>query len=133
MVIWMIKIILPLGEKILGGINDLEKVIIEKKIEEVVIAIPDYAAPLMDGIIKTCNINAVRTHIIPDYFRFLSKKFKISMIGNFPVISVRNEPLEEIHWKVLKRIFDIVFSVIFLVFIYSWLLSGYCFFPEKRF
>jgi putative colanic acid biosynthesis UDP-glucose lipid carrier transferase len=119
------------GEKILGGINDLEKVIIEKKIEEVIIAIPDYAAALMDGIIKTCNKNAVRTHIIPDYFRFLSKKFKISMIGNFPVISVRNEPLEEIHWKVLKRTFDIVFSFIFLVFIFSWLFPVIAFFLKK--
>ena len=119
------------GKKILGGINDLEKVIIEKKIEEVVIALPDYAAPLMDGIIKVCNKNAVRTHIIPDYFRFLSKKFKISMIGNFPVISVRNEPLEEIHWKILKRVFDIFFSAIFLVLIYSWLFPLIALFLKK--
>ena len=119
------------GEKILGGIHDLEKVIIENKIEEVVIAIPDYAAPLMDGIIKTCNKNAVRTHIIPDYFRFLSKKFKISMIGNFPVISVRSEPLEEIHWKFLKRTFDVVFSLTFLVLIYLWLFPVIAFFLKK--
>lgn len=119
------------GDKILGGINDLEKIIIEKKIEEVVIAIPDYAAPLMDSIIKICNKNAVRTHIIPDYFRFLSKKFQISMIGNFPVISVRNEPLEEIHWKVLKRTFDIVFSLTFLILIYSWLFPVIAFFLKK--
>ena len=119
------------GENILGGINDLEKIIIEKKIEEVVIAIPDYAAPLMDGIIKTCNKNAVRTHIIPDYFRFLSKKFKISMIGNFPVISVRSEPLEEIHWKVLKRTFDIIFSLAFLILIYSWLFPVIAFFLKN--
>jgi len=119
------------GELILGGINDLEKVIIEKKIEEVVIAIPDYAASLMDGIIKICNKNAVRTHIIPDYFRFLAKKFKISMIGNFPVISVRSEPLEEIHWKVLKRTFDIAFALTFLVLICSWLFPVLAFFLKK--
>jgi putative colanic acid biosynthesis UDP-glucose lipid carrier transferase len=119
------------GENILGGINDLEKVIIEEKIEEVVIAIPDYAAPLMDGIIKICNKNAVRTHIIPDYFRFLSRKFKISMIGNFPVISVRNEPLEEIHWKFLKRVFDIIFSSMFLILIFSWLYPVIAFFLKK--
>ncbi|MDR3667456.1 MAG: undecaprenyl-phosphate glucose phosphotransferase [Ignavibacteriaceae bacterium] len=119
------------GEKILGGINDLEKVIIEKKIEEVVIAIPDSAAQLLDGIIRVCNKNAVRAHIIPDYFRFLSRKFKISMIGNFPVISVRNEPLEEIHWKILKRTFDIVFSFTFLVLIYSWLFPVIAFFLKK--
>jgi putative colanic acid biosysnthesis UDP-glucose lipid carrier transferase len=109
------------GENILGGIDALESIIAEKKIDEVVIAIPDHAASLLDGIIKICNKTAVKTHIIPDYFRFLSKKFKISMIGNFPVISVRNEPLEEIHWKVLKRSFDIIFSFLFLIFVYSWL------------
>jgi putative colanic acid biosynthesis UDP-glucose lipid carrier transferase len=119
------------GDKILGGINDLEKVIVEKSIEEVVIALPDYAASLMDGIIKICNKNALRTHIIPDYFRFLSKKFKISMIGNFPVISVRNEPLEEIHWRVLKRIFDIIFSLTFLVLVYSWLYPVIAIFLKK--
>jgi putative colanic acid biosynthesis UDP-glucose lipid carrier transferase len=117
--------------RILGGINDLEKVIINKKIEEVVIAIPDYAASLLTGIIRTCNRNAVMTHIIPDYFKFISKRFKISLIGNFPVISVRNEPLEEFHWKFLKRAFDIVFSLLFLVLIYSWLYPLIAIFLKK--
>jgi putative colanic acid biosynthesis UDP-glucose lipid carrier transferase len=107
--------------RILGGINDLEIVIQKYKIEEVVIAIPDYAASLLTGIIRTCNRNAVMTHIIPDYFKFISKRFKISLIGNFPVISVRNEPLEEFHWKLLKRTFDIVFSFLFLILVYFWL------------
>jgi putative colanic acid biosysnthesis UDP-glucose lipid carrier transferase len=119
------------GKEILGGITDLEQVIIDKKIEEVVIAIPDSAAALLDGIIKICNKNAVKTHIIPDYFRFLSKKFNLSMIGNFPVISVRNEPLEEIHWKILKRTFDVVFSTFFLILIYSWLFPLIALFLKK--
>jgi putative colanic acid biosynthesis UDP-glucose lipid carrier transferase len=109
------------GPHILGGINDLEDILLKYKIEEVVIAIPDYAASLLNGIIRTCNRHAVMTHIIPDYFKFISKRFKISLIGNFPVISVRNEPLEEFHWKFLKRSFDIVFSLLFLILIYVWL------------
>jgi putative colanic acid biosynthesis UDP-glucose lipid carrier transferase len=125
------KNIPSLEPHILGGINDLEKVIINKKIEEVVIAIPDYAASLLTGIIRTCNRNAVMTHIIPDYFKFISKRFKISLIGNFPVISVRNEPLEEFHWKLLKRAFDIVFSFLFLVLIYSWLYPLIAIFLKK--
>jgi putative colanic acid biosynthesis UDP-glucose lipid carrier transferase len=119
------------NENILGGIESLERIIAEKKIDEVVIAIPDYAASLLDGIIRICNKTAVRTHIIPDYFRFLSKKFKISMIGNFPLISVRSEPLEEIHWKILKRTFDIVFSFLFIILIYSWLFPVIAFFLKK--
>jgi putative colanic acid biosynthesis UDP-glucose lipid carrier transferase len=53
------------------------------------------------------------------------------MIGNFPVISVRSEPLEEIHWKVLKRTFDISFALAFLVLICSWLFPVIAFFLKK--
>lgn len=119
------------GKLILGGINDLEMVIQKFKIEEVIIAIPDYAASLLTGIIRICNRNAVMTHIIPDYFKFLSKRFKVSLIGNFPVISVRNEPLEEFHWKALKRTFDVFFALFFLIFIYSWLFPIIAFFLKR--
>lgn len=106
---------------ILGKINDLDKVISERNIDEVVIALPLNAVGQLDNIIKVCNKNAVRVHIIPDYFRFVSKKFQVSMIGNFPIITVRNEPLAEAHWRFVKRVFDIVFSFFAIVFILSWL------------
>lgn len=106
---------------VLGSVNQLEDIILLNKIEEAVIALPDYASSLLDGIIRNCNKHAVKTHIIPDYFRFMSKKFHIAMIGNFPIITVRNEPLEEIHWRTLKRTFDIIFSILFIVLVLSWL------------
>ncbi len=109
------------GLKILGKIKELDETIKGKNIDEVVIALPLNAAGQLDNIIKICNKNAVRVHIIPDYFRFVSKKFQVSMIGNFPIITVRNEPLGEAHWRFVKRVFDVVFSFIAIVLILSWL------------
>ncbi len=109
------------GLSLLGKIDDLDRVITEKNIEEVIIALPIYAAGQLDDVIKVCNKNAVRVHIIPDYFRFVSKKFQVSMIGNFPIITVRSEPLAEAHWRFVKRVFDIIFSVLAILFILSWL------------
>jgi len=97
-------------ENIIGNINQLEEIIISNKVEEAVIALPESASKQMDGIIKICNRHAVKTHIIPDYFKFISKKFRISMIGSFPIITARSEPLDEVQWRILKRIFDIIFS-----------------------
>ncbi len=108
-------------ENIIGTLNDIDKVLPEKKIEEVVIALPMYAAKQLDEIIKVCNRHAVRVHIIPDYFRYLSKKFQINMMGNFPIITVRSEPLSEFHWRFVKRTFDILFSLIAIVLVLSWL------------
>lgn len=108
-------------EKLIGGIDKLENAIKEFDVEEVVIALPDYDVDLLNNIISICNISAVKTHIIPDYFKFVSKKFQISMVGNFPIITVRSEPLEEAQWRLVKRIFDVIFSACVLLFIASWL------------
>jgi putative colanic acid biosynthesis UDP-glucose lipid carrier transferase len=105
------------NNEIMGNTNQLEEIIKSKKVDEVVIALPETETSLLNEIIRICNIQAVKTHIIPDYFKYISKKFRISMIGNFPVITVRNEPLDEIQWRLLKRIFDIVFSLLVLFFI----------------
>ncbi len=110
------------GEDIIGGTEQLENIFKQKDIEEAVIALPQYATDTIDDIIRICNRNAIKTHIIPDYFKFVSKKFQISMMGNFPIISVRNEPLDEVQWRFVKRTFDIVFSVVILAGLMSWLI-----------
>ena len=107
------------NDDIVGNYNQLEEILLSKNIDEVVLALPQQDSVLMNETIKTCNKNAVRTHIIPDYFRFVSKHFRISMMGNFPVITSRNEPLEEVQWRVIKRTFDFVFSLLVIIFILS--------------
>ena len=109
------------GLNILGGIDKLDSIIAGRNIEEVVIALSIYAAHQLDDIIKVCNKHAVRVHIIPDYLRYVSKKFQVSMIANFPIITVRSEPLAEAHWRFVKRTFDIIFSFFAIILILSWL------------
>lgn len=109
------------SESVLGKIESLGKVIKENQVDEVVVALPIYASDQLDNIMEICNREAVRVNIIPDYFRFISKKFQVNMLGDFPVIRVRSEPLAEAHWRFIKRTFDIIFSIIALIFIISWL------------
>jgi putative colanic acid biosynthesis UDP-glucose lipid carrier transferase len=108
--------------KVIGTYDHLEDIILTRNIEEVVIALPDYDPFLLDNIIRICNRNAVRIHIIPDYFRYVSKRFRVSMIENFPVITSRNEPLDEIQWRFVKRTFDIVFSLLVIILLLSYLI-----------
>lgn len=106
---------------VLGSIASLEDILTSKQIDEVVIALPGRMPEALESIMRVCNKHAVRTYIIPDYFKFLARKFRISLIGNFPIITVRNEPLEELHFQFIKRLFDIVFSLLVILFIVSWL------------
>ena len=108
------------GSTQLGEIEELEKIITDKNVEEVIIALDLNSGDLIKDIMRICNIHSVRTHIVPDYFKFLSTKFQIGVIGDIPIISVRSEPLAESHWKFIKRAFDIFFSFLVTVFILSW-------------
>lgn len=107
-------------KNVLGNITDLGEVITQRQLDEVIVALPMSASDQLDDIIKVCNRHAVRMHIIPDYFRFISQKYQISMIGDYPVISVRNEPLSEAHWRFIKRSIDIFASLLGIILILSW-------------
>ena len=105
----------------LGDIGELGEIISNNNVEEAIIALDLKSADKINDILRICNIHSVRTHIVPDYFKFLSSKYQIGIIGNIPVISVRSEPLAESHWKFIKRIFDIFFSFLVIIFILSWI------------
>jgi putative colanic acid biosynthesis UDP-glucose lipid carrier transferase len=110
-----------LNGKYLGPIENLERVFGRLQIDEVIIALPNYAENKVHDIISTCENQAVRVRIIPDYFKFLSQKYSVSMFGSFPLISVRDEKLNEFHWRLLKRAFDTSLSLVLFIVIFSWL------------
>ena len=131
-------------DKIIGSIADLNSVLEKKEVDEVVIALQEGSSYRLDELIRVCNINAVKVHIIPDYLRFLGNRFQASSMGNFPIITAREEPLNEANWRFVKRVFDIFFSLFVSVFILSWLVpvvailiktssKGPVFFVQERF
>jgi len=104
-----------------GTKHKLEILLMSEKVEEVVIALATDSSHQLDDIIKICNRRAVKTHIIPDYFHYLSNRFQLSTFGDFPIITLRREPLDEVQKRILKRSFDIVFSLVVIIFVLSWL------------
>jgi len=104
---------LLLDNKPLGDIKDVDEVFITE----------DPAALYNTReIASVLSAHAVRLRIIPNMFSLNnSGMYSFSMLGNVPLLSVRNEPLEDMYNQTVKRIFDIVFSLFVLVFICSWL------------
>jgi len=105
----------------LGDIERLEPVLNKLAIDDVVIALPNYAMDKLIKIVRLNNKYGKRTRILPDYSRFLTSNYQISVFGDYPVITIRKEPLEEVFARLIKRLFDVVFSSFVIVFILSWL------------
>lgn len=93
------------------------------QIDEVFIAEPDSGAYRVEAITKVLTGYAARLRVIPKIDDQLIKgqPKRVTMLGTFPLISVRREPLEDVSNQWLKRSFDILFSIVVLVFIFSWL------------
>ena len=102
--------------------NTLENYLLVQKIDDLILSLPLNKFHLAEDIIKICDRNAIQSYIVPDDFRFLSNKFRISLFGDIPVITTRSNPLEEIQWRLIKRIFDFSFSLILLLLVLWWLL-----------
>lgn len=105
----------------LGPLDELPNVLNDQLIDDVIIALPTRASEKMVGIVQTCEQYATRIRIIPDYFSMISSKYSFSIFDSFPIITVREDRLSQIQWRILKRGFDLTFSLSLFTFVFSWL------------
>ncbi|MCH8902296.1 MAG: undecaprenyl-phosphate glucose phosphotransferase [Bacteroidetes bacterium] len=106
---------------ILGDVEEAKLYAIQNQIDEIYCALPPSATEKIMDLITFSDKNLMRFKIIPDFRGFLNKKVKMEFYGFLPVLTIRNEPLENVVNRVIKRTFDIIFSTLVLVFIMSWL------------
>lgn len=100
---------------ILGDIDLLEIILNKELIDEVVLALPLDAHERYSTIIATCEKSGVRTLIIPDFFDYLPARPYFDNFAGIPMINVRDVPLDLIGNRILKRVFDIIFSLIAII------------------
>ncbi|MDB4925320.1 undecaprenyl-phosphate glucose phosphotransferase [Mucilaginibacter sp.] len=71
-------------------------------------------------LLNEADKHCVRLKFVPD-LNISSAPFDIEYMDQFSIISLRKEPLKDINNRFKKRLFDIVFSSLVIVFILSWL------------
>jgi len=99
----------------------LKGVIEEINIDKLIVALPDLSESDIRAYLDTCDAKGIKTYIVPNYHQYTSTSFEIDQIGLIPVINLRALPLDKYENNLLKRVFDIIFSALFLISIGSWL------------
>lgn len=90
-------------------------------IKDVYVSLTPERMPEAKYLLEEAERQCVRLKFVPDLSASIAAPFTVSYMGEFPVISLRKEPLENIENRVRKRMFDLIFSSLVLVFILSWL------------
>ena len=114
---------LKLNTPFLGGVEELSYLLSHKEINELFICTKDLSKSLIEQLTHLCEKYMVRARFIPNFQDIVkSKSINIEYYNSLPVIKLRAEPLEHPFRQLLKRIFDILFSLVVIVFVFPWLL-----------
>ena len=105
----------------LGDLESCYKFIIKNNIEEVYCLVSHLSSGELHQLITFADNNLKRLKLIPDNKGISTRAMHAELFENVPVINLRTLPLERNYAKYGKRIFDVVFSLLVIIFILSWL------------
>jgi putative colanic acid biosynthesis UDP-glucose lipid carrier transferase len=103
----------------LGNLNDLHTILRTTEIDEVFIALPTGENEKIQNCIAICDGLNIKVRILPNLSEFTSSSVYINNIGLLPVVNVGDLPLDKKENRILKRSFDIVFSLLFFILLGS--------------
>lgn len=105
-----------------GNLADVMKFVHENKVTEIYSTLAPEHFPDLYELAKQAESQFVHFRFIPDYKIFVNRNIYVDFIDNIPVLSLRNEPLEDTGNRIKKRLFDIAFSSLVIIFLLSWLI-----------
>lgn len=107
---------------VIGKVDDCIGYVKECNIRDVYCALPDRALTKIDILMRQADKAMIRFKLVPDVKDYFKKNVMVQLYGHLPVLSPRTEPLEILGNQVMKRLFDVIFSLLVIVLIMSWLL-----------
>lgn len=134
----------PEGVLYLGGPEEVEWYLkANPEVQYLFCGLPSKDSKVIVRIIDYCENHLVHFYSVPNVHNYLQNRVHLNMIGEVPVLSLHNLALERPENKILKRAFDIVFSLLFLCTLFPFVfvlvavvtkltMPGPIFFRQKR-
>jgi undecaprenyl-phosphate galactose phosphotransferase/putative colanic acid biosynthesis UDP-glucose lipid carrier transferase len=104
-----------------GNLAEVVSFLEQTSIDEIIISLPYTQSKLINELIRYADNHMIRVNIIPEFSEYLSQVFSIDYIENIPIMKLRKEPLQSFTNRILKRAFDVGFSLAVVIFVLSWL------------
>lgn len=93
----------------------------DKSIDEIYCAIDELSEKQVNDYVKYAEINHCNIKFIPKTNKLLTSRLKTDYYNYLPILSMPEITLNNEFNKFLKRVFDIIFSLLVIVFVLSWL------------
>jgi len=102
------------GTPVLGTLDNIQQLIREKGVQQLFIALPMTAHNRILEILSSLDQECVDVKFIPDLMQYMSLRVGVEELDGIPIVNLRETPIQ--GWNsVIKRGFDIIFSLLFLI------------------
>lgn len=131
------------SEKYLGSFEEGLKYIINAKVDEIYCEVSTLTEKQLNKVRIFSNENKKELRLIPQSKAIYSKNYILEYYGTIPVLKPQKLPFEKFETHLIKRIFDVLFSLFICLIVFWWLLpivfilvkldsKGPLFFKQKR-
>lgn len=105
----------------LGDFNECFEFIESNNIDDIYCSISEFKQSEIEQLVKYANTHFKTLKFIPDSNQILSSGFEIDYYDYFPVLTMSEVALNQTSNRLLKRAFDILFSLFIILGFLSWL------------
>ncbi len=110
------------GLRSLGQLDDLQKVLTRERVDEVIIADPDFPQERALDLVDRCHQRGVTVHVAPSTMEILVDRAEFIPGESVPLFTLRPPVFEGVEFAV-KRTFDLVLSILGLMILSPVLLT----------
>ena len=107
---------------IIGDLREYMPFAKENNVTEIYSTLAPENYPYLYELANEAESHFMHFKFVPDYHIFVNRNIYVDFVDDIPILSLRNEPLEDTGNRIKKRLFDVVFSLFVIVFILSWLI-----------
>ena len=103
------------GVKVIGSVGNLSYILPENKLDEIAITLGLEEYYKLEKIVAECEKSGVHTKFIPDYGNIIPTRPYTEDLLGLPVINIRYVPLSNTFNALIKRLTDIIGSIICII------------------
>jgi len=104
-----------------GDFGSIKEYVTANNIDEIYCCLPYVDYSDIRELIDFGDESLVKIKLLTDFRGFSSKGLELQRYEHIPVLSVTSTPLDDWKNRFIKRIFDVFFSLLVIIFIFSWL------------
>ncbi|MDA9885774.1 exopolysaccharide biosynthesis polyprenyl glycosylphosphotransferase [bacterium] len=110
------------GEESKGNINDSFNLLENNDyVDEIYCAIDELSEKEINEYVRLANLKHCNIKFIPNTNKLFTKRLKTDYYNYIPVLTIQGVALNDDINKAIKRLFDIIFSLLVIVLVLSWL------------